>query len=496
MLITKIKELRPGLFNKLSNPEKVESLHITNNFIKHIPPNTFDLFTNLKNLHITSNVIETLPNNIFDNLSQLEILFINNNNLVSLPKDVFKNLVNLKELYLSGNKLKNLDASVFNSLINLEVLYLSDNQFESMPETVFMSLSNLKELDLIGNYELKVLPGNVFSSLSNLKILRLPDVIPAYFFTDYPRNIKVLLSDYQQNKMHRYRKRVARFKQLFKKIKNAGKTFELENPFTTTWMEICQGGEKDKGKLLDHLSKYTLPDDLDINHLKTLKFRHICGLISENFDKESGNNNFEDGWEKQCNRYDEKEDAVYDLLGTDLKTIVPDVYFYKTDGVTYCFSLEELSGILSKQTPRNPFDNVEIHPLVVREMKEWMDTRKNYLHTMIPKKKKIIRTPTAMVTELISVVGEDYPYIKPEMIFEASVEKLKNIPMAMERINGNIYFDRSLLFNLRNSSIKNDVIIILTDLIIKTFDYYEEHGDGSVISTLFGKILDDSLEMV
>ncbi|XP_023223926.1 uncharacterized protein LOC111625122 isoform X1 [Centruroides sculpturatus] len=204
----------------LRHLKQLQTLIISENFIKTI--NVVDFFhnVNLNYLDLSKNIISSIEKGSFLSLKKLQILHLEDNKLSSVNKDMFENLNNLTSLILSNNKLKILSESLLDHMIalrnlivdknelisfnnikitstslqsfhlsncflnesfiagalkdlpNLISLHLNDNLIKNISEFAFSYFHKLNELDL-SNCQLSYIDETAFYNLTNLKILDL-----------------------------------------------------------------------------------------------------------------------------------------------------------------------------------------------------------------------------------------------------------------------------------------------------------------------------------
>lgn len=170
---------------------KTGVLQISNEKLKEIPPEVFQLhdvlrnldlsknklpvlsdeiskLKHLKQLNIDTNHVEALPESL-SNLKKLEILNACRNTITKLP-DSFVNLTNLKQIYLRKNKIRHFPPQLL-GLKNLEVVDLSANKMTVVPLGMFELY--VTELDLSEN-EISVI-GDDLQLAPRLKILKLDE---------------------------------------------------------------------------------------------------------------------------------------------------------------------------------------------------------------------------------------------------------------------------------------------------------------------------------
>lgn len=138
------------------------------NHIKHLPPKTFQHFTNLTKLDVSENEISTLQEQTFVGLGNLEILNLFRNNIESIDKGAFIELEKLHWLHLGDNHLNQVSAKIFEPLSNLKTLNLWKNHIESIHVDAFFGLDNLQFLYMYQN-PLRIIDPKVLKSLKHLE---------------------------------------------------------------------------------------------------------------------------------------------------------------------------------------------------------------------------------------------------------------------------------------------------------------------------------------
>ncbi|XP_053596698.1 PH domain leucine-rich repeat protein phosphatase 1 [Microplitis demolitor] len=157
----------------LSQPSRLEVLHLPHNRLQALPPPRKPL--NIVHLTLQGNALTALPTTFFQNTERLKVLNLSNNRLSELTfaDDVTKNRSNvhaLEKLYLTGNCLTDASLDALSKLTALHVLHLAYNVLDTLPESCIASWPDLEELVLSGN-RLQYLPDNV-ANLQHLRVLR------------------------------------------------------------------------------------------------------------------------------------------------------------------------------------------------------------------------------------------------------------------------------------------------------------------------------------
>lgn len=180
-----------GLKQHYETASKTGVLQLSNQKLKEIPMDVYNLSEVLRSLDVSKNKITTLSEDIgklklvkqfniesnrvevitaaIVNMKKLEMFNASNNMLVRLPEK-FALLSNLKQVYLNSNKIKDFPIQLL-GLKNLEVVELSNNKITHLP----IGLSNFyaSELNLSQN-ELSSL-GEDLHQAPRLKILKLEE---------------------------------------------------------------------------------------------------------------------------------------------------------------------------------------------------------------------------------------------------------------------------------------------------------------------------------
>ncbi|XP_063972964.1 protein phosphatase PHLPP-like protein isoform X2 [Diachasmimorpha longicaudata] len=156
----------------LSQPSRLEVLHLPQNRLQALPPPRKPL--NIVHLTLQGNALTALPTTFFQNTERLKVLNLSNNRLSELPytEEAAKNRISpsLEKLYLTGNCLTDAALDALGKLSALRVLHLAYNVLDTLPESCIASWPDLEELVLSGN-RLQYLPDNV-ANLQHLRVLR------------------------------------------------------------------------------------------------------------------------------------------------------------------------------------------------------------------------------------------------------------------------------------------------------------------------------------
>ncbi|XP_043480115.1 uncharacterized protein LOC122509876 isoform X2 [Leptopilina heterotoma] len=157
----------------LSQPSRLEVLHLPHNRLQALPPPRRPL--NIVHLTLQGNALTALPTSFFVNTEKMKVLNLSNNRLSELS---FSDQGNknrhishaLEKLYLTGNCLTDTVLDALSKFPSLRVLHMAYNVLDTLPESCIASWTELEELVLSGN-RLQYLPDNV-SHLKHLRVLR------------------------------------------------------------------------------------------------------------------------------------------------------------------------------------------------------------------------------------------------------------------------------------------------------------------------------------
>ncbi|XP_020290995.1 PH domain leucine-rich repeat-containing protein phosphatase 2 isoform X2 [Pseudomyrmex gracilis] len=157
----------------LSQPSRLEVLHLPHNRLQALPPPRRPL--NIVHLTLQGNMLTTLPVSFFTNTEKMKVLNLSNNRLseLSYREEAGKNHQGshtLEKLYLTANCLTDTALDALAKFTSLRVLHIAYNTLDTLPESCIAAWSDLEELVLSGN-RLQYLPDNV-ANLHHLRVLR------------------------------------------------------------------------------------------------------------------------------------------------------------------------------------------------------------------------------------------------------------------------------------------------------------------------------------
>lgn len=145
----------------LTSYPNLEFFEASNNKIKKIEQESFELMPNLRVLNLDRNVIKYLPGKVFSGSYKLFSILLQNNSIEKIFPRAFEGLRELFSLRLSHNKIKRLLPKTFIGTPKLITLDLFGNEIEEIHPLTFYGLDGLTVLILDYN-KLKILPSNVF----------------------------------------------------------------------------------------------------------------------------------------------------------------------------------------------------------------------------------------------------------------------------------------------------------------------------------------------
>ncbi|KRY59485.1 Carboxypeptidase N subunit 2 [Trichinella britovi] len=151
--------IRCGLYSLgkrvLVKMKNLNTLHLEDNLISHIGPDTFDDTEQLQKLVLRNNnlPLDALPTGSFAYLKSLQILDLSyNKKRGPFAANIFSGLINLRQLALDGDPLLQQDWRAFDDLPNIEKLLLHNCEISSTPpEYALRKNIRLKHLDLSAN---------------------------------------------------------------------------------------------------------------------------------------------------------------------------------------------------------------------------------------------------------------------------------------------------------------------------------------------------------
>ncbi|XP_044415389.1 putative receptor-like protein kinase At3g47110 [Triticum aestivum] len=166
-----------GELPPLSRLQRLKYLHLRNNSLRGIIPDTLTNCSSLQTISLRYNLlIGAIPRDI-GRLSNLVLLDVISNNLTGTIPPSLKNISQLESIYLDDNKLTGTIPGELGKLPNLYRLLLAENRLsDGIPETLYRyNQSSLQALDMSFNMLGKTLPSNFGDTLLNLEFLLLND---------------------------------------------------------------------------------------------------------------------------------------------------------------------------------------------------------------------------------------------------------------------------------------------------------------------------------
>ncbi|XP_029178183.1 PH domain leucine-rich repeat-containing protein phosphatase 2 isoform X1 [Nylanderia fulva] len=157
----------------LSQPSRLEVLHLPHNRLQALPPPRRPL--NIVHLTLQGNMLTTLPTSFFANTEKMKVLNLSNNRLSELPYREeagrsHQGSHTLEKLYVTANCLTDTALDALAKFTSLRILHIAYNTLDTLPESCIAAWSDLEELVLSGN-RLQYLPDNV-ANLQHLRVLR------------------------------------------------------------------------------------------------------------------------------------------------------------------------------------------------------------------------------------------------------------------------------------------------------------------------------------
>jgi Leucine-rich repeat (LRR) protein len=150
-------------------------LKISSNQLSYIDSIVFRDLISLQALHLDNNRIETINPESFHSLSNLHILDLSNNRLTYVDSSVFSRLFVLRQLYLDHNKIRKMDDDSLKNCSSLQDLGLADNAFTEVPVALQSAgLGLLTTLD-IGENKISQVSNSSFAGMTQLYGLRMVD---------------------------------------------------------------------------------------------------------------------------------------------------------------------------------------------------------------------------------------------------------------------------------------------------------------------------------
>ncbi|XP_050462769.1 uncharacterized protein LOC126857408 isoform X2 [Cataglyphis hispanica] len=157
----------------LSQPSRLEVLHLPHNRLQALPPPRRPL--NIVHLTLQGNMLTTLPTSFFTNTEKMKVLNLSNNRLSELPYReeagrCHRGSHTLEKLYVTANCLTDTALDALAKFTSLRILHIAYNTLDTLPESCIAAWRDLEELVLSGN-RLQYLPDNV-ANLQHLRVLR------------------------------------------------------------------------------------------------------------------------------------------------------------------------------------------------------------------------------------------------------------------------------------------------------------------------------------
>ncbi|XP_039305521.1 PH domain leucine-rich repeat-containing protein phosphatase 2 isoform X2 [Solenopsis invicta] len=157
----------------LSQPSRLEVLHLPHNRLQALPPPRRPL--NIVHLTLQGNMLTTLPTSFFANTEKMKVLNLSNNRLSELPYreeagKIHQGSHTLEKLYVTANCLTDTALDALAKFTSLRILHIAYNTLDTLPESCIAAWGDLEELVLSGN-RLQYLPDNV-ANLRHLRVLR------------------------------------------------------------------------------------------------------------------------------------------------------------------------------------------------------------------------------------------------------------------------------------------------------------------------------------
>ncbi|XP_015208417.1 amphoterin-induced protein 2 [Lepisosteus oculatus] len=132
--------------------DKLGTLILNHNSIKHISPGTFRKAPNVKYLDLSSNTLSVLSASVFQDLKEMEVLLLFNNQITQINSGSFAGLQKLQRLYLSKNLLTQFPLELFIGKLRLSQLEFLDLSFNSLQEVPVQKIISLPARQQCGIY--------------------------------------------------------------------------------------------------------------------------------------------------------------------------------------------------------------------------------------------------------------------------------------------------------------------------------------------------------
>lgn len=118
----------------------VETIDLSGNRIKRIPPKMFRIAKKLDKLLVADNKIVMPKRSPLVSSTTVKTLMLSNNGIEQLYKQTFSKTPLLEVLYLDGNRIRSI-SPIFNTVPNLKYLHLGKNYLTNIPPKDFVSPS-------------------------------------------------------------------------------------------------------------------------------------------------------------------------------------------------------------------------------------------------------------------------------------------------------------------------------------------------------------------
>uniref|UniRef100_A0A6P7GID9 Chaoptin-like n=1 Tax=Diabrotica virgifera virgifera TaxID=50390 RepID=A0A6P7GID9_DIAVI len=162
--------------NRITNISQISLLNctylsffnISNNFISHIPPDTFQGQVFIKTIDISENNLLFIYESTFSNIKRvLKNIFLRKNNILTLGSSTFDDFDYLQNIDLSDNKIRKIEQYAFSNLKSIDIINLSNNAIEVLESYTYYNIS-VKYINLQRNPIHNIKP----KAFSNLKFVQ------------------------------------------------------------------------------------------------------------------------------------------------------------------------------------------------------------------------------------------------------------------------------------------------------------------------------------
>lgn len=156
-----------------ARPSSIKYLDLSENTLRHIGPESFELLEKAQDVHLESCSIQSIDDQAFKGLDRLYSLSLDKNNLQEVPSKAFNYLGLLRSLKMNANNFSTIYPKSFTGLPHLEELQLNDGAFSELQAGVFDGLDALRRLELGYNHNLTHIALGTFQHMSRLTYLSL-----------------------------------------------------------------------------------------------------------------------------------------------------------------------------------------------------------------------------------------------------------------------------------------------------------------------------------